>query len=81
MILGSNESDGDGDAVPARVSKLNSHQRMRMWRELAAARRSDRSVAPRLAPSLSQQVEEVAAQVEFLREEIESVLSRVKRRR
>jgi transcriptional regulator with XRE-family HTH domain len=74
--------DGDSDRVEplaARIARLNVGERTELWRELAANRRSSVS-GRRQIRHLSYEVEELLAQVDFLREEIDAVRSRLRRR-
>jgi len=79
------EESGDGAALDPLVRKIAAFEpgeRTRLWRELAAARRTVRPKASRRLEirQLSQHVEELLAQVEFLRQELEIVHRRLRRR-
>ncbi|GAC1436283.1 MAG: hypothetical protein NVSMB68_08330 [Thermoanaerobaculia bacterium] len=70
------------DPIVKKIVSLAAAERARMWRELAAARRNVRRRQRRPATrDLSQQVEEVVAQFEYLHQEIESVRNGLKRLR
>ena len=77
--------DGDGEDggndLARRIASLAATERADLWRELAAERRNRRA-QKRGADSLhmSQHVEELLAQIDFLREELEAVRKRVRRR-
>ncbi|HKO56407.1 MAG TPA: helix-turn-helix domain-containing protein [Thermoanaerobaculia bacterium] len=71
------EGDGDSDPLVRRIAALDSPERTKFWRELMDARRNTRTQKVR---NVGQQVEELLAQVDFLREEILSVRSRMRRR-
>ena len=75
------ENDGAvsmNDRLVDQISALDMDQRARLWRDLATSRRTQRT-RPSDARALGEKVEELVAQVEYLREEIEAV--RAKRRR
>lgn len=68
------------DPLVMRITSLNHQQRTDLWKQLAANRRDGARVARQSRlHNVSQQVEELLAQVDFLREEIENVRRRVKR--
>lgn len=75
--------DGDevDDPLIGRLAALDSGQRAKFWRELAAARRTQRAGRRGDTRNLSSEVEELLAQIDFMREEIESVRIRLKKRR
>jgi transcriptional regulator with XRE-family HTH domain len=72
-----NELDDSSDPLVRRIAALDSPERTKFWRELSDARRHNRSQKIR---NLGQQVEELLAQVDFLREEIMAVRTRLKHR-
>jgi transcriptional regulator with XRE-family HTH domain len=72
------ESDSEaGDPLVRQIASLDSSERTRFWRDLTSARRQSR---PRNTRNVNLQIEELLAQVDFLREEIVAVRSRLKRR-
>jgi transcriptional regulator with XRE-family HTH domain len=84
LLQDASETTEDGsrlDPLVRRISSLASRERLELWRELATERRNQR-VKPRTATArhVAQQVEELLAQIDFLREELESVRKRMKRR-
>ena len=84
LLDGAVEMQEDGsplDPLVRRISALGSRERLELWRELASERRNQR-VKPRAAAARNvvQQVEELLAQIDFLREELETVRKRMKRR-
>jgi transcriptional regulator with XRE-family HTH domain len=80
FLTDGSEAEGT-DPLVTRITSLDSRERTMLWRDLAAARRDGGRTARRSqARNISNQVEELLAQVDFLREEIESVQQRVKRR-
>jgi transcriptional regulator with XRE-family HTH domain len=79
-LIGENEEVTD-DPLIGRLAALDSGQRTKFWRELAAARREQRNTRRGNARQLSNEVEELLAQIDFMREEIDSVRIRLKKRR
>lgn len=78
------EANGEknaSDPLAKKIAGLASPERARMWRELAAARRTLRKDRKARTNELSQQVEELAAQFEYVRQELDSVRSGLNRRR
>lgn len=77
------EDNGEGKLEPLvrRISSLPPRDRLDLWRELAAERKAQRGRARGSeARHVGQHVEELLAQVDFLREELEGVRKRIKRR-
>ena len=74
---------GESAAEPlaSKISRLGATDRARLWRDLATSRRSERTRRGSQARNLAQHVDELVAQIEFLREEIETVRTRVRRRK
>ena len=66
-----------GDPLVRQIAALDAPERTRFWRDLTTARKQAR---PRSTRNMNQQIEELLAQVDFLREEIVAVRSRLKRR-
>lgn len=81
-LLGEDDADGNGIAPLARrISTLPPRQRQELWRDLAAETRTARATRRNgNMRDISQQVDELLAQMEFLREELEAVRKRVKRK-
>lgn len=76
------EDDGgeNKDPMARRVAGLGGSDRAEFWRDLANERRTQRNRRGASIHDIGQQVDELLAQVDFLREELESVRKRVKRR-
>ena len=76
------DGNGDGsDPLARRIAALNTRERLDLWRDLAAERRSQRGTRRGTeVRQVAQQVEELLAQVDFFREELESVRKKMKRR-
>lgn len=76
------DGNGDGaDPLARRIAALDARERLDLWRDLAAERRTQRTTKRGSeVRQVAQQVEELLAQVDFLREELESVQKSMKRR-
>ena len=68
------------DPLVARIAALPVAERTKLWSELAAARRAQRGLRNPGGRNLGQKVEELTAQIEYLREEIEVVRAKTRRR-
>jgi len=77
-VLEDNGSVPMSERLVDQISALDGDQRARLWRDLAVSRRTQRT-RPTDAKAMSQKFEELVAQIDYLREEIEAVRS--KRRR
>lgn len=84
-LLG-NDHDGENgngdtlDPLVRRIAALGSRERLALWRELAAERRANRGKSRSAqAKQTVQHVEELLAQLDFMREELESVRRQIKR--
>jgi transcriptional regulator with XRE-family HTH domain len=78
VLEGENGETGSGDRLVDQITALEADQRTRLWRDLAASRRTQR-VKPSSGRALDQKVEELAAQMEYMREEIEVIRARRRR--
>ena len=78
-LLGENGAGNEktGDPLARKIAALGASERAKMWRELTAVRR-ERRQKPR--SEVNGQVEELLAQFDYIRQEIESVRSNLKRR-
>ena len=76
-LLGDDGSEHSSDPLVTRIAGLAASERARLWRDLATARRERRRKS---RAEVGAQFEELLAQFEYLRQEIESVRSSVKRR-
>lgn len=75
------DPDDSVDPLARRIARLHTRERTELWRELAAERRTTRSgTRGQALRELGQQVEELLAHMDFLREELEVVRKRVKTR-
>jgi transcriptional regulator with XRE-family HTH domain len=80
-LLSEEDLNDRADPLVLQIASLQANDRTKLWRELAAQRRAQRSSHRSDIRNLGQQVEELLAQIEFLQEELEGVRTRVKRRR
>ena len=75
------ENDGmvsSGDRLVDQLARMDGEARTQFWKDMAESRRTQRTTR-RNAREMNQKVEELVAQIDFLREEIEAV--REKRRK
>lgn len=81
-ILNNANGDGDdSDPLARRIATLETKKRAELWRDLAAERRAQPSRVRPTVRDVAEQVEEVLAQVDFLREELEIVRRRIRKRK
>lgn len=78
-ILGSS-GEGTSDALAQRIAALDTRKRTELWQELAEERRNQRA-HQRGSRNVGQHVEELLAQIDFVREELEAVRAKVKKQR
>lgn len=81
QLLGDDGTGTGGDPLARRIAALGSRERLELWKQLAEERRSHRG--KRRGGEMRQvghQVDELLAQVDFLREELESIRKQMKRR-
>lgn len=82
-FFGADGSDGNGaegnDPMIARIASMRPAERTALWRELSAKVRERHAEGRTTIRNLSQQVEELAAQADFLRGEIIAMQHRIKR--
>lgn len=74
----------DGHVQPPlawKIASLGTDERARLWREVSAARRTQKPARRSDPASVALHVEELIAQIDFIREEIESVRKRLRSRR
>lgn len=79
FLNGINGEEEVGEPLARRIATLETKKRAELWRDLAAERRVQRARVRPSARDVAQQVEEVLAQVEFLREELETVRKRMRK--
>jgi transcriptional regulator with XRE-family HTH domain len=75
------ENDGEGEPLARQIATLPARERATFWRDLLAERRAERGrTRGRIEQQLGIEVEELLAQMDFLRDELESIRKRVKKR-
>jgi transcriptional regulator with XRE-family HTH domain len=80
-LLGNNgggEDDGKVDPLARRIAMLETKKRTEFWRDMATERRALRVRSARA--DTGQQVEEMLAQMDFMREELETIRKGIKKR-
>lgn len=80
LLQDEEERHAGGNPLAQQISILETKKRAELWRDLAAARRTSKRSRPSSASEISHQVEELLAQMDFLREELETVRKRIKQR-
>ena len=74
-------ANGD-DGLAQRIASLDTKKRVELWRQMTTERRAMRSERNTSSPRhMSDQVEELVAQLDFMREELDAVRMRVKKQR
>ncbi len=76
-LLGEADTEGESDPLVKKIASLGSSDRAQMWRDLTTARQERRR---RTRPDVGGQFEELLAQFEYIRQEIESVRSNLRRK-
>lgn len=66
----------ESDPLATKIAALRSRDRVKMWRDLASSRQVRRKAS---RAEIGQQVEELLAQFEYLKEQIESVSAGLRR--
>ena len=80
-LLSDNDGNGDDNSLAMRIAAMESRERTKLWRQLGAERRDQRSRGRADAHMMVLEVEELLAQMDFLRDEIESVRMRLVKKR
>ena len=81
LLLPEPENTGAIDPLARRIAALHSRDRTDLWRELASERRARQSNArARASSQVAQQVEELLAQIDFLRQELLTVRTQLRKR-
>lgn len=80
-LLDTEEShEGNVDPVVRKIGTFEAGERAELWRSLAAAQRAKRSRGRGVQMSqLTQEVDELLAQIDFVREELEAVRRRLRK--
>lgn len=79
-LLVEGETDSNVDPLAVRIAALNHPERLQLWQDLAAHRRGDRRFVRARMRRLADEVEELMAQLEFVRAEMESFHDRMRKR-
>ena len=80
QLLSETGKAGD-DPLARRIAALGSRERLELWKELTEERRTQRGKRRGAEMrQVGQQVDELLAQIDFLREELESIRKNVKKR-
>ena len=80
-LLGPAQGNGSApDPLAQRIAGLDARTRTELWRDLAGERRAQRAHGRTATRNIAQEVDELLAQLDFLREELESVRARMKTR-
>ena len=77
-LLSSENRGSETDPLSAQIARMETTERTRLWRELSTTVRASKEGRSRLR-NLSFEVEELLAQLDFLRDEIVSVQRRLKK--
>lgn len=80
LLQDADEREPGTNPLAHQISSLETKKRAELWRELAMARRTSKRSRTSTASEISHQVEELLAQMDFLREELETVRKRIKQR-
>jgi transcriptional regulator with XRE-family HTH domain len=79
LLLDDDETPNATISLASQIEALGPKERLRLWRDLAAARRS-RPARMIAARDVEHQVDELLAQLDYLRDEITSVRKRLRKR-
>jgi transcriptional regulator with XRE-family HTH domain len=74
------ESTGEDSTLATRIAAMQARERTQLWRQLSDERRESRLRKRVDVRGLAAEVEELLAQMDFLREEIEAVRTRLGKR-
>ncbi len=80
-LLDDASSDEGDAALAARIAAMQSHERTQLWRQLGDERHQSRQRKRTHVQTVGAEVEELLAQMDFLRQEIEAVRGRLGRKR
>jgi transcriptional regulator with XRE-family HTH domain len=81
QLLRGDTDESEADPLARRIATLANRERLELWRDLAAERRTKRATRRGAEMrQVGQQVDELVAQLDFLREELDSIRKRMKRR-
>jgi transcriptional regulator with XRE-family HTH domain len=78
-LLGQDVTDQGLDPLVRKIAAFESSERTQLWRELALAQRTQHSKSRRVQINhLATEVEELLAQIDFMRQELENVRQRLR---
>jgi transcriptional regulator with XRE-family HTH domain len=76
-LLADEDGEGADSALVSRIAAMQSRERTQLWRQISDERREHRQRRRTDAHNMALEVEELLAQMDFLRDEIESVRLRL----
>lgn len=79
LLQDEEERQSGGNPLAQQISILETKKRAELWRDLATVRRTSKRSRASSASEISHQVEELLAQMDFLREELDTVRKRIKK--
>lgn len=79
-LLGSHDGQDESEPLVARIAALDAPERTKLWRDLADNRRESRERRRNNTREFAQQIDELVAQIEFVREELDSVRLKIRKR-
>jgi transcriptional regulator with XRE-family HTH domain len=77
QLLRNDEGDDEDNALAVRIAAMQARERTQLWRQLSDERRESRQKKHADIRMVGAEVEELLAQMDFLRQEIEAVRSRL----
>jgi transcriptional regulator with XRE-family HTH domain len=80
-LLSEDDGSQSDAALAARIAAMQSRDRTKLWRQLNEERRDQRTHRRADNQAMALEVEELLAQMDFLRDEIESVRARLTKKR
>ena len=80
-LLSEDDGSKSDGALAARIAAMQSRERTKLWRQLNEERRELRDRRRSDNQAMAQEFEELLAQMDFLRDEIESVRARLTKKR
>jgi transcriptional regulator with XRE-family HTH domain len=78
-LLGPENGSESADPLASQIARLDTSERTQLWKELSSAIRTNRNGRTRMR-QIGLEVEELLAQIDFLRDEIRSVQKRLEQR-
>lgn len=78
-LIGAEHGAEGGDPLAGQIARLEIGERAQLWRDLATTRRNNAAGGKRVR-QIGSEVEELLAQIDFLRGEVENMQKRLRRR-